>query len=130
MPLSLSDQARIIAGNQELPDTTVSFLELVKTQSYTESVNFQINQKDTIGDAEATSYLNKMLLVINETIINNNQVIAQLVSTLVVLGAPNATNLPSTQNGYETFVMDNTFTAMETLGKVTEEEKTAYDALP
>lgn len=135
MPLTLTEQIDIIEKRVGPPNADVNFLDLVLIESYSQAINFIDNAKtfDESVFPLANSYRNKMTNI-SSKIFNNSVSISQsILTTLVSKGASSVdiTQIQAlTQTGWENFVINNIYSAIEYVAQVVASEKTEYDNLP
>ncbi len=140
MPLTIKEQIDIIEERVG-PETStggsadVSLNDIVSQTASVKAKTFvdAIKAFDAEANPKAQEYKDKMLQVCFNAFNLSGSITNALVVTLVSIGAPSA-DIASIQAldqaGWELFVANNIFQAFEYVAGTTEEEKTAYDALP
>ena len=131
MALTAIEQLRILAGEAK-PDQT-DFKSLILQVGAINGTDFIDNAKDVTTDEVAESYYNKYVSVITGLFNKNTSTLSALERVLVVLMGKNTITFTQVQNAtdvqWEAFVVSKIGDAIDIVGKTTDAEKAAYDAL-
>ena len=131
MALSAIEQLRIIAG--EASPNGADLLSLVLQTGVIVGQDFSMNQKSTVVDTLEDAYRVRFLSVSGRVFNNNERVVAGLRRLIIViLGGTNVTFNQvenATDSQWEGFVFNNMDEAIEYLGGITPDQKTAYENL-
>lgn len=131
MALTIIEQLRLLSGDIS-PDST-DLGSLVKQCSFKYAKQFYDTLKDTSGNAEATSYANKMIGVCKQVFKGQEGLNDNIKRIIVLIIGEVATNVAQVEGAndaaWESFVYSQMDEAFEYLSDVRSAEKTAYNAI-
>lgn len=128
MALTIIEQLRLLSGDLS-PDST-DLGSLVKQCIFKYAKQFYDTLKDTAGNADATSYANKMINISKQVFKGSDGLNDNIKRVIVLIIGEVATNVAQVEGAndaaWETFVYSQIDEAFEYLSDVRSNEKTAY----
>lgn len=131
MALTLVEQLLLSSG-AEAP-TSFTLIDAVTHATAIQGTTFYQTHDDPGGSTDAQSYISKYLALVDAAFISNERVLRELTRLMIVQIGEAATNLAQVQGATDTqwanFVQSNINEVIEIAAGITQDEKTAYDAL-